>query len=518
MGGQRVKAMLRRGGPWGAAVLLFLVHAYRIYGTDVALIDDAFIFFRYAKHWAQGLGLVWNAGEPPVEGVSSLLYTALLALGIRLGLDVVVWATVLNLGLALLVLGLLGRCAARRFSPLPSWLPPLLLAAMPAFAFWTGTGMDTLLFTFLLTLSVMWVLDERWVWAGVGFALLSMARLDAVPLFLFTLLFVAAWQRDGRPLLRMGAGFLPLFLPFFLLRWHYFGWLLPNTYYAKTGGGWLALVEGARYVGAFLRQPRFWLLFLLAFVGGWRVRSWQVGYVGSVILLLLLRAVFAGGDWMPHFRLFVPLLPCLALLSALGVSVLFEGGRVPRGLGMGVVSGVLVVVLMGPSWQVLYRTPWRVWRPLRLVEPMHASQYAMGLALRAHVCPDDTIALIAAGAAAYLNDDHVIIDMLGLNDVHVAHSPPQVYKGRWDSGHVRLDVAYLLQRRPEWIQLDTHLFPSPEFHPRDWMPTQRLWQTEAIRRLYEVVPLRVEVPTDSPRPRVGYIFFLHRRDAPRCYK
>ncbi len=517
--------MMKRGwlhlGGYGVVVTVFLAHAYRVYGTDVALIDDAFIFFRYAKHWAQGLGLVWNGGEQPVEGVSSLLYTALLALGIRWGWDVVMWATVLNLAVALGVLGLLGTCGGRlglgRRSPLWTWLPGLLLAVMPDFAFWTAAGMDTLVFTGVWVVAVLSVLWERWLWAGVAFGVLGMARLDGVPLFLFTLAMVLWHHRNRRATLALVVGFVPVFLPFFLWRWNYFGWLLPNTYYAKTGGGWLALVEGGRYVIAFLRQVWLWPALGLAMLAGVRVRTWQVGYVGSAFLLLLLRAVFAGGDWMPHFRLLVPALPCLAVLSALGAYVLLERVSLSGRARVVVPTvGMLLLSLFWPSLRVVARTPWRLWRPVRLVESMHASQYAMGLALREHVCPQDTIALIAAGAAAYLNDDHVIIDMLGLNDVHIAHSPPVVYKGRWDSGHVRMDVGYLLQRRPEWIQLDTHLFPSPHFLPRDWMPTQLLWQNPEIRRLYEVFPLRVEIPTDTPRPRVGYIFFLHRRDAPRC--
>ncbi|MDH3227755.1 MAG: hypothetical protein OEM67_11810, partial [Thermoleophilia bacterium] len=30
--------------------------------------DDAYITLRYSRHLAQGMGLVWNVGETPVEG------------------------------------------------------------------------------------------------------------------------------------------------------------------------------------------------------------------------------------------------------------------------------------------------------------------------------------------------------------------------------------------------------------------------------------------------------------------
>ena len=34
-------------------------------------IDDMYISLRYAKHWADGYGLLWNIGEEPVEGYSN---------------------------------------------------------------------------------------------------------------------------------------------------------------------------------------------------------------------------------------------------------------------------------------------------------------------------------------------------------------------------------------------------------------------------------------------------------------
>ena len=43
------------------------------------LFDDAMISMTYARNLAQGYGLVWNAGESPVEGYTNPLWTAWLA-------------------------------------------------------------------------------------------------------------------------------------------------------------------------------------------------------------------------------------------------------------------------------------------------------------------------------------------------------------------------------------------------------------------------------------------------------
>ena len=46
--------------------------------TDNIGVDDANIFFVYAKNLAEGNGLVYNTGGERVEGFSSLLWTLLL--------------------------------------------------------------------------------------------------------------------------------------------------------------------------------------------------------------------------------------------------------------------------------------------------------------------------------------------------------------------------------------------------------------------------------------------------------
>ena len=58
-------------------------------------VDDAYISFRYARNLADGLGLVYNAGER-IEGYTNFLWTVLLAGGIELGIDPHVTSKVLG--------------------------------------------------------------------------------------------------------------------------------------------------------------------------------------------------------------------------------------------------------------------------------------------------------------------------------------------------------------------------------------------------------------------------------------
>jgi len=59
-------------------------------------VEDAYISFRYAVHLADGHGLVWNIGGERVEGFTSPLHIWLLALGVRLGVPITHWASLLN--------------------------------------------------------------------------------------------------------------------------------------------------------------------------------------------------------------------------------------------------------------------------------------------------------------------------------------------------------------------------------------------------------------------------------------
>src|SRR5213075_1752282 len=66
------------------SIVAFVLENRRVH----APIDDAFIFYRYAKNLVHGHGLVYNVGER-VEGITSLLWTLLIAAGISAGGDAV---------------------------------------------------------------------------------------------------------------------------------------------------------------------------------------------------------------------------------------------------------------------------------------------------------------------------------------------------------------------------------------------------------------------------------------------
>jgi hypothetical protein len=69
-------------------------------------MDDAYIIFRYASHFAAGQGLVFNTGEQPrAEGIISPLYAIMLSLASMIGTDITAAAKWLGLLAAILTAG-----------------------------------------------------------------------------------------------------------------------------------------------------------------------------------------------------------------------------------------------------------------------------------------------------------------------------------------------------------------------------------------------------------------------------
>src|SRR5436309_9511779 len=127
-----------------ALLLLGLAHMLTLWFVS----DDAFISYRYARNLAGGIGLVYNPGER-VEGYSNFLWTLIASLVIRAGGRPELWMPALGVVCSLATLGLVMAAMRRRgASPL---LAGAILAANPAFAAYATSGLETALFTLLVT-------------------------------------------------------------------------------------------------------------------------------------------------------------------------------------------------------------------------------------------------------------------------------------------------------------------------------------------------------------------------------
>jgi hypothetical protein len=120
---------------------------------------------------------------------------------------------------------------------------------------------------------------------------------------------------------------------------------------------------------------------------------------------------------------------------------------------------------------------------INLVIDTAANLPSTGLWLRNNAQPVDTIAVIDAGAIPYYSNLSTI-DMIGLNDYHIATLP-----GPWLS---KYDNEYVLAKEPDYIQM--HLASSiggKALLPTDFLGTLLLYHSPDFQRWYELIP---EVP------------------------
>ena len=442
--------------------------------------DDAFIYFRYAVNLASGNGPVWNPGGPPVEGFSSPLWLALLTLGELVGVSLADWARLLGVGFAALaVAGVFVLARRLGAGEIAAGLASLASTLVYGLQYWAPGGLETPLYAAAVT----WTLAElaggsRWRWAIPACAV-GLGRPEGP--FILALAVAGAGLLRGRKAL--GAG--PLLIAcgptaaYLAFRLAYYGVPLPNTFYAKAGGGQPEqFIEGIRQV---LFAPPAWLACAL----GWAARrsaERRAALVALGLLAALLLAVAAGGrDWMWHERLLVPvLLPLLALASPLGR----KGGTAWNKAGL-LACVCLVLLFSIPPWVLTDALRGRSLDPRARQEGL-MTDVAEDVAgyIRDHYPPGSLVAVNHAGAVPfYLGPGYTCLDMAGLSDAHIGRE----VKGAL---HDKYDAAYVLSRKPRLFVLNSEVRPGTGgiwYHPGYWKGESALLAENEFREGYRPV-------------------------------
>lgn len=145
--------------------LFVLRTSFTVAGTRYfVLFEDAMISMRYARHLAAGHGLVWNIGEPPIEGFTNLLWVLWMSVAHALGLsESKISLFIMLSGVAIMMAtGLVTSKIARHFSASP-WVPVAVLAATLfdyPLVFWTLRGMEVGALA-LLVYTLLWLALEN---------------------------------------------------------------------------------------------------------------------------------------------------------------------------------------------------------------------------------------------------------------------------------------------------------------------------------------------------------------------
>lgn len=200
--------------------------------------DDSFISFRFADNLVRGFGLVWNPGER-VEGYTNFLWTVILAGALRLGFDAAQASIVLSGAAFVATLLVVARLGRRLAAPWEVALPiaPLLLAFHYTFASFATSGLETMFATLLVWAAVERALAGAPLAAGALAVAAALARPDHGIFFAALAAALVLDRERRRGIVRYALPFVVVYLPYFLIRWSYYGQLFPNTFYAKSAGG-----------------------------------------------------------------------------------------------------------------------------------------------------------------------------------------------------------------------------------------------------------------------------------------
>jgi hypothetical protein len=503
--------VFRRYWPVLVAAAILLPHA-RLFDF---VTDDAYISFRYAVNLAEHGQLVFNLGER-VEGFTNFLWTVLLAAGIKMGVGPVAASRFLGIAFGVGTLAVLVRSSLRLAGQRASaWhlIAPTLLAGTGAFACWCTGGLETQLFTFLSTLGFELLLTEiaagRGAASAAAFALAGMTRPEGVMFFGLAALFrLATWlgrERRLRPQRHevIWAGlFGLLFVPYFVWRWRYFGWLFPNTFYVKSSGGTGTWMLGLYYLRRFAED--YGVLFLVPLAIAGRPARDDLPRRDLFRLTALLWLAFAayvikvGGDFMGLYRFILPVIPLGALTLQEAAHRLYIRLRPLAGARALTLAGAVVAAgfIIGSAHVTRIATT-HVGADNGIDTPAYLKKYAedriaVGRWFGQYAHPDDLMTVGGAGVIPYYSGIPAY-DVFGLVDSTIAHDPHMTVSNR--PGHQKWGSdAYMLSRSPTLI---THRYclHGPCGDENRWIPPGYEW-------------VRATVPGPNPT----YYSFLKRRD------
>ncbi|MDP2776182.1 MAG: hypothetical protein Q8O48_00940, partial [Anaerolineales bacterium] len=278
-----------------------LYYAASYINFSIPPFEDAAMLMRYAQHLAGGDGIVWNIGGQPVDGATDFLFMVTSAAFIKLGLTV--GQSVRGVGFAshlltVLVVYWTNRRINNANIPL-SFLSGLYLAVGTGFSYvsaYFGTPFFALAAASTWTLGLLLIKKENpRFWLILAFALSGLVtgliRPEGVilaSLMLFSIVVMRGLKNSISIITIFSAVFLLLGGAYFLWRWDYFDYPLPNPFYKKGDSG----LHWDSFNQSLLNTLRLGLPMAFAFIIAFRSRETTRQAIAYLIPILGFASAF----------------------------------------------------------------------------------------------------------------------------------------------------------------------------------------------------------------------------------
>lgn len=458
-------------------IIFFLILLFIAFGLYRAIAlawccDDAFISFRCAENLVEGNGLVYNPGER-VEVYTNFLWTVIIAGSMYLWHDPVIFSQIAGILFYLMMVVIFIRLSfltARNNETNSAIVIPVaavMLLVHHEFHVYATSGLETSMATALVSLGFMLLLTESrrgaLFLAGLVNVLAIMTRPDMALFWVAGILFLLLIRRRTKiDILYFVIPFIVIYIPYWLMKYAYYGYPFPNAYYAKSGGG-AYYSQGLVYLWLYVKTYYPLLLIiptvvyvaavlLKAFVRKRRIdeshrQIWLLSLL--YIMLYTFYVVRVGGDFM-FARFLIPITPIYFFLLE---SIL---NRIPIRPAIRVLVSFILIVLVFLRWHQFDPPTTAISGivdehaayPNELIEEARAE----GALLKKYLDGLDVSAAFYGKKAMlvfYSDIRYAQEAAAGLTDEYIAHRP---IKERGRPGHEkRMPFDYLIEKKINFI-------------------------------------------------------------------
>ena len=317
---------------FGSAIIVFILLCQEyMYLT----IDDSFIFYRYSDNIANGFIFSFNYNNDTEFGFTSYLYTIIVAIGIKFGFDPIIFSKTVTIISSIAIMFVVSYSlkifTENKFKLY--FVAALPLAFTPYFAFHSVIGMETTLFGFLFTASVIlyasFLKTEKKIFLILAiissiFAIFTRYESVLVPMSFFVYL---AYQRiflkENVRITHLLVNSIPFvfLISLMFVNMSLFDQYLPNPFYVKESRDTTDVVRSISEILRFLTYTSPFLLLILP-----KLKTHLQNKFSSFLIIQVIVSLFPFifiTQWInPFHRYYIHELPAIIIIGFISLYLL----------------------------------------------------------------------------------------------------------------------------------------------------------------------------------------------------